>query len=151
MFTKTTRDEQGGGPGRIRCDQAAYLYAPWHRWEAVYDADSALMRGTAFPALSDAFAGASEARSDQNRRMLLREIQKLDFLALDIRMFINTHPDCEEAIVSYNDCLKKRRAANEKYLKLFGAPSAECGAGRAGAIFPHPWPWEEEDERYVDV
>ena len=134
---------------KTKCNQArepdcdgAVAYVPWHRWETPYGADDALKRGTAFPTLDLPLAKPGRAEfDDDHRRRALRAVQAADFAALDIRLFLNTHPDCAGARAGLAECLKRRREARAAYEREAG-PLGD-GPEEAGPM-RGPWPWERE-------
>ena len=59
-----------------------------------------------------------------DRRKLMHHITKLSFAIDDVKLFLNTHPNCEEAIEFYKKTKKMRDEAVEEYKKCFGPISA---------------------------
>ena len=43
------------------------------------------------------------------RDELMREIQSISFCMDELRLFIDTHPDCSEAIALFNEYAEKRK------------------------------------------
>lgn len=81
---------------------------------------------------------------DCKQKDLLKQIYELDFVCVDLNLFLDTHPDNEAALMDYNcycDQLKKLRAMYENnYGPLYNF-------GNSKADFPFswqksPWPWE---------
>lgn len=50
-----------------------------------------------------------------NREMLLRDVQAKSFLAHDILLYLDTHPEDEAAFVAYKRALNDRHAAVRAY------------------------------------
>jgi len=79
------------------------------------------------------------------RDALLREITILDFMALDLHLFLNTNPDDQEALEMYNDCVTRSKELHEEYEVAFGPLSAYRSLGQPGWKWnQEPWPWEEK-------
>jgi spore coat protein JB len=82
--------------------------------------------------------------NSHDRDALLRQVTVLGFMALDLHLYLNTHPTDKEALQAYNEIIAKegkiRCQYEDKYGPLqYGSPSPmdkwpwiEC-----------PWPWQE--------
>lgn len=75
---------------------------------------------------------------------LLEKLTILDFMATDIGLYLNTHPEDEEFIRKYNlvttEAAKVRAIYEEKYEPLISFRS-EAKSGDWNWI-DCPWPWE---------
>ena len=79
------------------------------------------------------------------RDALLREITILDFMALDLHLFLNTNPNEQEALVMYNDCVTRSHELHELYAEDYGPLSSFRSKGQPGWTWnQEPWPWEEK-------
>ena len=79
---------------------------------------------------------------EQNR--MLREIGILSFTIVELTLFLDTHPDNQEAMrhFDYYNRLKKEKC--EEYSRLYGPLTLSQANGR-GQEFQWtvtPWPWE---------
>jgi spore coat protein JB len=75
---------------------------------------------------------------------LLEEIQKTDFVALELNLYLDTHPDDLNAIAQYNSFSMKSKELREHFESQFG-PLQNFGNSLSG--FPWgwsttPWPWQ---------
>ena len=79
------------------------------------------------------------------RSELMKVIRKYDFALYDLMLYLDTHPDCEEASQLFDAYREKRERAVTEYCKRFGPLQAlqtdtttrwSWGAG--------PYPWEKE-------
>lgn len=68
----------------------------------------------------------------------LKKISVLGFMAKDLSLYLNTHPDDREALVQYNACLKELKMVKQEYQKCFGMIDG------IGAYSPYPWQWIKE-------
>lgn len=79
-----------------------------------------------------------------NHNQMLRDIQQLEFAALDLNLYLDTHPDSKEALIDFNTIT--RQLANKKRLyELNYGPLTNFGY--APSKYPwewtkSPWPWE---------
>jgi len=37
-----------------------------------------------------------------NRHEILKKLMELDFVAVELQLYLNTHPDCREALEKFN-------------------------------------------------
>lgn len=72
-----------------------------------------------------------------DRESLLKQITILDFMALDLHLYLDTHPEDGEALKMYNDVIcnteKTRSQYEEHYGPLVSYRSKGC----------EHWPWED--------
>jgi len=79
------------------------------------------------------------------RDALLREITILDFMALDLQLFLNTHPTDTSALEMYNDCVTRSAEMRAEYEEDYGPLMAFRSHGQPGWTWNlEPWPWEEK-------
>ncbi len=80
-----------------------------------------------------------------NRALYLKKIQIIDFVLNDTALYLDTHPDCKEALEYYNKYLDMRKSALKEYINLFGpieqTDIATCGGNWKWS--DGPWPWEK--------
>lgn len=80
------------------------------------------------------------------RLCMLKEIQELEFSAIDLSLFLDTHPEDQAALRDFYAARDKLVAAIKKYEEMYGpltvaghAPSRDKWLWTVG-----PWPWEIE-------
>jgi spore coat protein JB len=77
-----------------------------------------------------------------NRDDLLRELTALDFVAVDLNLYLNTHPmDCE-AIQEFNRVIHKAGQLRDMYEKAYGPLTANRSSECPWQWFEDPWPWQ---------
>lgn len=79
-----------------------------------------------------------------DRDELLKRLTELDFLAVDLALYLNTHPENIEAINKYNDIVATASVVREKYESLFG-PLCSFRSGsnsQKWSWIDNPWPWQ---------
>ncbi|SOB99620.1 spore coat protein JB [Ureibacillus xyleni] len=74
----------------------------------------------------------------------LEEIQAIDFVIVELNLYLNTHPNDLEAIKQFNECSKKSMQLKVEFEKKFGPL---MNFGRSYANYPWdlddtPWPWQ---------
>lgn len=83
---------------------------------------------------------------DNEKKRLLDKIRRYAFALDESRLFLDSHPDCEEAVEFFKKHLKLYEDAVEEYQEKF-APVSASGAVRNGkwAWNTTPWPWERSE------
>lgn len=83
------------------------------------------------------------------QKQLLCHINAVSFAAYDVMLFLDTHPDCQEAIDYYCQMMDERKKAMTEYQKKYEPLVAEgactCGCNDNGNTWTWattPWPWE---------
>jgi spore coat protein JB len=78
-----------------------------------------------------------------NRDELLRRLSALDFYAIDLHLYLNTHPDDRDALNKYNAVIAEAQELRKEYESMYGLLSAHTVTNK----FPwqwieNPWPWQ---------
>ena len=79
-----------------------------------------------------------------DRYELYRSIQELSFACVDLNLFLDTHPDCEEALRDFNQLSMDLNKLRRHYEMNF---SPMLNYGNSPSKYPwgwieEPWPWE---------
>lgn len=76
---------------------------------------------------------------------LLKQITILDFMAIDLHLYLNTHPNDNEALSMYNDVISNADKLRCVYEKKYGPLCSYRSAGKEGwSWMDTPWPWSEK-------
>jgi spore coat protein JB len=74
---------------------------------------------------------------------LLMRINELGFAMDELRLFLDTHPDCTEALSQYNELQNRKMAAVAEYEAKYGPLTSygnvNCDNWDWGN---RPWPWQ---------
>ena len=80
------------------------------------------------------------------QKKLLSRIATCDFILTETALFLDTHPDCSEALDFYKKHLEMRRKAAEEYTEKFGMLRHEDYIGQNKRQWTEcPWAWEYEE------
>lgn len=75
---------------------------------------------------------------------LLEEIQAVDFVLVELNLYLDTHPEDIEAIQQFNQCTLESKKLKKQFEKQFG-PLMHFGKGYSGYPWNWdnaPWPWQ---------
>ena len=79
----------------------------------------------------------------------LDAIRKLQFFAIDLNLYLDNFPNCEDAIDDYKLISSKLRKLMWDYSQSYG-PLTNFGSAyiqNPDAWIDTPWPWEKESNR----
>lgn len=76
---------------------------------------------------------------------LFKLINEISFMIDDIALFLNTHPDCKQALETYDHYRELRKEAISDYTKMYGPISRyDVNVDNYWDWVNQPWPWEGE-------
>lgn len=74
---------------------------------------------------------------------MLVEIQALDFTALDLNLFLDTHPDDQRAFRNFSETVRKSENMKRNYIEKYGPLIAtDTATQNSWNWIDSPWPWE---------
>ena len=77
------------------------------------------------------------------REKLLKKVQMYSFAVTDAALFLDTHPECSEALSFYNKYKKLCKEAKEQYEKAYGPLDVDSDQNNTRwAWVDGPFPWE---------
>ncbi len=80
-----------------------------------------------------------------DRRELLKKVQEADFLALDLQLYLNTHPNCERALKLYTETASKAKTLRKEFEEKYGPLTATHTPNKLPWQWSkNPWTWEKE-------
>lgn len=69
---------------------------------------------------------------------LLEELQAVDFVLVELTLYLDTHPNDYNAIQQFNHFAKQSKHLRKQYEELYG-PLMQYGKSYSG----YPWDWAE--------
>jgi spore coat protein JB len=69
---------------------------------------------------------------------LMEELQAVDFVLVDLTLYLDTHPYDYEAIAQYNNLAKQRGHLKKQIESIYG-PLQQYGNSYSG----YPWNWDD--------
>ena len=81
----------------------------------------------------------------REQELLLRSLQQCDFTLYELQLYLDTHPNCPDALEYYRDMCAVRKKLVEEYTAAYGPLSSyDCFCGDDWTWVDQPWPWEGE-------
>lgn len=78
-----------------------------------------------------------------NRKCLFEEIEAASFAIDDVKLYLDTHPNDQEALAYYEKYKCQRQQKVEEYTNCFGPLTADNVNVENGWMWVDtPWPWE---------
>lgn len=79
-----------------------------------------------------------------SQTQMLLEIQRLEFTAIELNLYLDTHPNDQQALSLYNSVVPQLKKCIEAYEQRFGPL---CHFGMSTSQYPwqwinSPWPWD---------
>ena len=123
------------------CAGLAVPYVPFQQEKPQkYGQSEALSNGTLFPSLNLPFHLKVEGSSLPSTP--LAELQALEFVVLELALYLDTHPEDAEAFTLFRQYAAMEKAAKAAYESKFGpltkSAAASCEKYR---WLQDPWPW----------
>jgi len=79
----------------------------------------------------------------EKQMALLRQIQEMEFVAIELQIYLDTHPCDQDALNDYNCAIEKLERLMAEYTKDYGSIVALGYHGSTRWLWMEsPWPWE---------
>ncbi|MGI9953244.1 spore coat protein CotJB [Moorellaceae bacterium AZ2] len=81
---------------------------------------------------------------EHERRQLLKQIMAIEFTALELNLYLDTHPQDHRALKEYNAAAQELAKLKQQYESRYG-PLTNYGttlSPDAWRWIDDPWPWE---------
>lgn len=72
----------------------------------------------------------------------MKRVQQLAFMKAETELFLDTHPDCRQALDYYHRILEELEAARLEYRAKFGPITADEASTERWDWVDTPWPWQ---------
>lgn len=81
---------------------------------------------------------------DVKQKELLRKLQEIDFVLVELNLYLDTHPSDEDALIQFNELALERDGIRVKYEEKYGPL---MNFGHSFNRYPKgwsegPWPWD---------
>lgn len=81
---------------------------------------------------------------NEEQKMLMRKLQEYEFACLDLQLFLDTHPNDQQALAEYNKYGKLMMETKKLYEDKYGLLTS-YGTTTSNSPWEwvyQPWPWE---------
>ena len=150
MMSKSVRPDMdaaadcGDGCGTLpQCANLVFPYVPFQQTSPKrYNQNDALNNGTLFPGLNLPFHLKVDAANAVSGP--LGELQALEFVLLELGLYLDTHPEDSEAFALFQQYAALEKAGREKYESMYGPLCMKAAAMQKSfeSWIRDPWPWE---------
>ena len=83
---------------------------------------------------------------NQSKNQLLRKVQALSFAKVETELYLDTHPDSQQAMSYYKNILSQLDEAMTEYQNKYGPLFAEGVVGDRWTWVEGAWPWQVDTE-----
>lgn len=80
------------------------------------------------------------------REALLKKISTYQFAALDLQIYLDTHPNDTATVEKVERFKAKAKPLIEEYEEKYGPLTKNANATNNWSWVKDPWPWESEDD-----
>lgn len=80
------------------------------------------------------------------KEILLKKISTYEFAALDLQIYLDTHPHDTAMIQKMNGFKEKLKPLVEEYEEKFGPLKKSMTSTNMWSWIKGPWPWENEED-----
>ncbi len=138
----TCPDTNGAMPS---CAPLAVPYVPFQRRGAQkYDHSAALENGTLFPGLNLPFK--LKAKAANVPMTPLGELQALEFVLVELGLYLDTHADDAQAMELYRQYAALEKEGRARYEQMYGPVTQPAAAqSKTWSWLSDPWPWNYQE------
>ena len=79
---------------------------------------------------------------DANQEKALKEVMAIKFTAIDLNLYLNTHPCDQRALLLFNNTVGRARMLTDNYERMYGPLTASSANSYPWQWINSPWPWE---------
>lgn len=76
------------------------------------------------------------------RDKMLKELMALDFMLIELNLYLNTHPYDQKALMIFMSTAQRAKMARENYERMYGPITAGASNSFPWPWIESPWPWE---------
>ncbi len=86
-----------------------------------------------------------------DRDKLLKELTELDFMATDLQLYLDTHPNDMNALEKFNFISNESKKAKAQYEKKYGPLTSSSESFQKWDWVNDPWPWQPKANFNLDM
>lgn len=73
---------------------------------------------------------------------MLKEIMALEFMGIDLNLYLNTHPYDGRALMVFINTAQRSKIIRDSYERMYGPITASASNSYPWPWINSPWPWE---------
>ena len=115
---------------------------------SMFQSNEAFMLGNLFENLYQSYKGFSNYcfQPTNQRQQLLLEVQINEFVAHEINLYLDMHPNDQAMINMYHEYVKRSQMAKKNYEMNFGPLSvSDSNKQKPFQWILSPWPWQHQN------
>ena len=85
-----------------------------------------------------------QKRHDKTRLAMLKKIRQYGHMLNDIKLYLDTHPNCQKALAAYEKYRKNYDMITYEYNLRYSPITASLSEQKRWDWLDEPWPWENE-------
>ncbi len=80
-----------------------------------------------------------------DRNEMLKKVQSAEFVAYDLMLYLDTHPNCQTALTKFKEAVEKATKYRKEFEAVYG-PLTACASSSAAPWqwIQDPWPWNRK-------
>lgn len=79
---------------------------------------------------------------NEAQEILKKELMALEFMALDLHLYLNTHPCDGKALMIYVNTVQRLNLVKANYERMYGPITVNSANSFPWPWINSPWPWE---------
>ena len=84
---------------------------------------------------------------NKDKAKIKRRVDELSFAKVETELFLDTHPDCRQALDYYHRTLAEPEEAELEYINAVGPLRASESSTERWNWIDTPWPWQMPNEK----
>ncbi|MGI6669239.1 MAG: spore coat protein CotJB [Acetivibrionales bacterium] len=81
---------------------------------------------------------------DDAREKMLREVMALEFMLIELNLYLNTHPYDQRALMIFTNTAQRHKMVRENFERMYGPLTADASRSFPWPWIESPWPWEHQ-------
>lgn len=77
-----------------------------------------------------------------SREKMMKELMALEFMAIDLNLYLNTHPYDGKALVIFINTVQRAKILRSNFERMYGPITASASNSYPWPWINSPWPWE---------
>ena len=125
-----------------------FFGTPYHDGSLYRESSRLPRREDTAPITDNRTQGTRGVRSNTvSEEALLLTISRLSFVKVELELYLDGYPECQNALRYYREIVAKLKEATDEYEAKFGPLTADATRADAWRWVQGKWPWQLEEGR----